>query len=73
MVSVGGGEVVLGALALRGGSRGRFRKMARLSAGLAEGDHPEARRRLERSSWGFWLIVLLLVAATWNMVLKPGL
>ena len=40
---------------------------------LAEGDHREARRRLARWSWGYWLIVLLLVAATWDMVFKPGL
>ncbi len=40
---------------------------------LADGDHDEARRELARWSWGYWLIVLLLVAATWDMVFKPGL
>ena len=40
---------------------------------LAEGDPREARRQLARWSWGYWLIVLLLVAATWDMVFKPGL
>jgi uncharacterized membrane protein len=40
---------------------------------LGEGDHPEARGQLARWSWGYWLIVLLLVAATWDMVFKPGL
>jgi uncharacterized membrane protein len=39
----------------------------------ARGDHDEARRQLVRWSWGYGTIVLLLVAATWDMVTKPGL
>jgi uncharacterized membrane protein len=40
---------------------------------LERGDEEGARRQLARWSWGYWLIVLLLVAATWDMVFKPGL
>jgi uncharacterized membrane protein len=37
------------------------------------GNDEEAVRQLTRWSWGYRLIVLLLVAATWDMVMKPGL
>jgi uncharacterized membrane protein len=37
------------------------------------GDHPEARRQLVRWSVGYWVILLLLVVAVWDMVMKPGL
>jgi uncharacterized membrane protein len=37
------------------------------------GDHDEARRQLGHWALGYGLIVLLLVAATWDMVFKPGL
>jgi uncharacterized membrane protein len=37
------------------------------------GDHAEAARQLRRWAWGMALIVVLLVAATWDMVFKPGL
>jgi uncharacterized membrane protein len=37
------------------------------------GDFHEASRLLRRWSWGMWLILLLLVVATWDMVFKPGL
>jgi uncharacterized membrane protein len=33
----------------------------------------EARRQLRRWLWGYRLIVLLLVAAAWDMTTKPGL
>ncbi len=36
------------------------------------GDHLEAARHLSRWSWGMWLILLLLLVATWDMVFKPG-
>ena len=36
-------------------------------------DNGEARRQLRRWSWGYRLIVLLLVAAAWDMTTKPGL
>jgi len=37
------------------------------------GDHGEAARQLTRWSWGMRLILLLLLVATWDMVVKPGL
>jgi uncharacterized membrane protein len=37
------------------------------------GEDAEARRQLRRWSWGYRLIVLLLVAAAWDMTTKPGL
>jgi uncharacterized membrane protein len=40
---------------------------------LEDKDHDEARRQLARWSWGYWLIVLLLLTAAWDMVFKPGL
>jgi uncharacterized membrane protein len=36
-------------------------------------NNTEARRQLRRWSWGYRLIVLLLVAAVWDMTTKPGL
>jgi uncharacterized membrane protein len=39
----------------------------------ARGDTSEAGRQLRRWAWGMAVIVLLLVAATWDMVFKPGL
>ena len=48
---------------------------AALSAERAagRGDRDEALRRLASWSWGYRLIVLLLIVATWDMVMKPGL
>ena|SRR5437763_4519431 len=40
---------------------------------VERGDHDDARRHLARWSWGYAVIVLVLVAATWGMVFKPGL
>ena len=37
------------------------------------GDHEEALRQLARWSWGYRLVVVLLIAATRDMVMKPGL
>jgi uncharacterized membrane protein len=39
----------------------------------AAGDHREALRQLGRWSWGMRAILVLLVATTWDMVMKPGL
>jgi hypothetical protein len=39
----------------------------------AEGHDEEALRQLARWSWGYRLILVLLVVATWDMVMKPGL
>jgi succinate dehydrogenase/fumarate reductase cytochrome b subunit len=36
-------------------------------------DHTEARRQLTRWTWGYVLVVALLIAAAWDMVFKPGL
>jgi uncharacterized membrane protein len=37
------------------------------------GDDGEARRQLIRWSVGYWTILVLLVVAVWDMVMKPGL
>jgi uncharacterized membrane protein len=52
-----------------------YRSRAALAASRAAGrdDDAEARRQLRRWSWGYRLIVLLLIAATWDMTTKPGL
>ena len=39
----------------------------------ARGDHAEAVRQLRRWLWGTAVIVVLLAAAVWDMVFKPGL
>ena len=36
-------------------------------------DHAESRRQLRSWLWGYGLIILLLVAAAWDMTTKPGL
>jgi uncharacterized membrane protein len=59
------------ALVIGAGYQGRAAINADRAA--ARGDHDEARRQLARWSWGYRLIVLLLIAATWDMVFKPGL
>lgn len=40
---------------------------------LERGDETEARRQFGRWVWGYRVIVVLLVAATWDMATKPGL
>jgi uncharacterized membrane protein len=40
---------------------------------IADGDDAEARRQLVRWTWGYSLVVVLLIAITWDMTLKPGL
>jgi uncharacterized membrane protein len=52
-----------------------FQSRAAINAdrAAAAGDHDEARRQLGRWALGYALIVLLLIAATWDMVFKPGL
>jgi uncharacterized membrane protein len=44
---------------------------ARRAAG--KGDHSLAARLLRRWSWGTRLILLILLVAAWDMVMKPGL
>jgi uncharacterized membrane protein len=36
-------------------------------------DHAEARRQLTRWTWGYAVVVALLLAIVWDMVFKPGL
>lgn len=52
-----------------------FQSRAALGAerAAATGDYRLATHHLRRWSWGMRVIVLLLVAATWDMVFKPGL
>jgi uncharacterized membrane protein len=40
---------------------------------VERGDSDEALRQLTRWSWGYRLIVVLLLVAAWDMVFKPGL
>jgi uncharacterized membrane protein len=40
---------------------------------IAAGDDGEARRQLVRWTWGYALVVLLLVVIAWDMTFKPGL
>jgi hypothetical protein len=40
---------------------------------VARGDDAQARRQLVRWSWGYRLILLLLIVAAWDMTTKPGL
>jgi uncharacterized membrane protein len=40
---------------------------------VARGDDAQARRQLGRWSWGYRLILLLLIVAAWDMTTKPGL
>jgi len=39
----------------------------------AREDDAEARLQLRRWSWGYRLVVLLLIVAAWDMTTKPGL
>jgi hypothetical protein len=45
----------------------------RAERAAARGDQAEARRQLARWSWGYRLILLLLIVAAWDMVFKPSL
>jgi uncharacterized membrane protein len=40
---------------------------------VAAADHRAATRQLGRWSWGIAVVIVLLVVATWDMVVKPGL
>ena len=39
---------------------------------VGRGDHEAAAKHLRRWSWGSRVILVLLLAATWTMVFKPG-
>lgn len=60
------GAFVIGAAFLSRAAIGAERAAGR-------GDDEEARRQLVRWSWGYRLILLLLIVATWDMTTKPGL
>lgn len=49
------------------------RAAIRAERAASAGDGGEAARQLTRWSWGMRLILLLLLVATWDMVVKPGL
>jgi uncharacterized membrane protein len=40
---------------------------------IGTGDEDEARRQLIRWTWGYALVVVLLVVIAWDMTFKPGL
>jgi uncharacterized membrane protein len=65
--------LVLFAAAFLIGAAHQSRAAINAERAAAEGHHDEALRQLARWSWGYRLIVLLLIAATWDMVFKPGL
>jgi hypothetical protein len=44
-----------------------------LERAAERGDHEAAHRQLARWTWGYAVIVLLLLAVAWDMVFKPGL
>jgi len=52
-----------------------FQSRAAIGAQRAadEGNDAEAARQLARWAWGSRAILVLLVVATWDMVIKPGL
>jgi hypothetical protein len=51
-----------------------YQSRAALKSGRAidQGDDLEALRQLAHWTWGYWLIFLLLILATWDMVIKLG-
>jgi hypothetical protein len=65
--------LALFAIAFLIGVAHQSRAVMRAERATARHDHDEARRQLARWSWGYRSIVLLLVVATWDMVMKPGL
>lgn len=52
-----------------------FQSRAAINAGrsAAAGNDQEAATQLRRWTWGLLVILLLLLVATWDMVMKPGL
>ena len=55
------------------GAAHQSRAALRAERAVERGDRDEALRQLARWSWGYRLIVLLLVVAAWDMEFKPGL
>jgi uncharacterized membrane protein len=65
--------IALFAAAFLVGAAHQSRTAINAERAAAQGDDDEALRQLARWSWGYRLIVLVLIAATWDMVVKPGL
>jgi Na+/pantothenate symporter len=40
---------------------------------IERNDHTEARRQLVRWTWGYALVVALLLVIAWDMTFKPGM
>jgi uncharacterized membrane protein len=55
------------------GAAHQSRAALRAERAVERGHRDEALRQLARWSWGYRLIVLLLVVAAWDMEFKPGL
>ncbi len=55
------------------GAAHQSRAALKAERAAADGDHDEALRQLAHWCWGYGLIVALLIAATGDMVIKPGL
>jgi uncharacterized membrane protein len=62
---------LLGAAVLVGAAF-QSRSAIQAQRAVEAGDLDEADRQLGRWTWGMWLILLLLVFATWDMAFKPG-
>jgi uncharacterized membrane protein len=65
--------LALFAVAFAIGAAHQSRTALRAERAVANGDRDEALRQLARWSWGYRLIVVLLMVAAWDMVFKPGL
>ena len=55
------------------GAAHQSRAALRAERAAGAGDDAEARRQLVRWTWGYALVVVLLVVVAWDMVFKPGL
>jgi uncharacterized membrane protein len=64
--------LALFAAAFAVGALHQSRAALRADRAIARGEDDEARRQLVRWSWGYALVVLLLIGITWDMVFKPG-
>jgi uncharacterized membrane protein len=67
-------ELALGlfAAAFLIGAANQSRAAMNAARAAESGDHEQALRHLVRWSWGYRLIIALLIAAAWDMVFKPG-
>ena len=61
------------AVAIAVGAGHQSRAAISAQRAIDRADHAEARRQLKRWSWGYALVVALLIATAWDMVFKPGL